>query len=112
MLVFGLTSANQPSKLLRLWPARSLYLSWELDVRCWTLGISKLLCWPRYALYRRRFLCRCAFMRLRRLCLAIFALRLFLREPIQIFQICEFRFNHQMRYNATRFSHCSVTSLL
>jgi hypothetical protein len=39
---------------------------------------------PRYALYRRRFLCRCAFMRLRRLCLAIFALRLFLREPIQI----------------------------
>ena len=38
-----------------------------------------------YALYRSRFLCRFAFMRLRRLCLAIFALRLFLREPIQIF---------------------------
>jgi hypothetical protein len=37
-----------------------------------------------YALYRRRFLCRCAFMRLRRLCLAIFDFRLFLREPIQI----------------------------
>src|SRR5437899_13036636 len=41
---------------------------------------------PRYALYRRRFLCRFAFMRLRRLCLAIFALRFFLSEPIQIFR--------------------------
>jgi hypothetical protein len=39
-----------------------------------------------YALYRSRFLCRCAFMRLRRLCLAIFALRLFLSEPIQVFK--------------------------
>jgi hypothetical protein len=38
-----------------------------------------------YNLYRNRFLCRCAFMRLRRLCLAIFAFLLFLSEPIQIF---------------------------
>src|SRR2546430_17378198 len=36
-----------------------------------------------YALYRSRFLCRFAFMRLRRLCFAIFAFRLFLREPIR-----------------------------
>jgi hypothetical protein len=41
---------------------------------------------PPYNLYRNRFLCRCAFMRLRRLCLAIFAFLLFLSEPIQIFE--------------------------
>ena len=42
-----------------------------------------------YNLYRSRFLCRCAFMRLRRLCLAIFAFLRFLSEPIQIFGNCE-----------------------
>jgi hypothetical protein len=31
-------------------------------------------------------LCRFALMRLRRLCLAIFAFRLFLSDPIQIFK--------------------------
>src|SRR5262249_43672624 len=41
-----------------------------------------------YNLYRSRFLCRCAFMRLRRLCLAIFAFLRFLSEPIQIFSNC------------------------
>ena len=42
-----------------------------------------------YNLYRSRFLCRCAFMRLRRLCLAIFAFLRFLSEPIQIFSNCD-----------------------
>jgi len=42
-----------------------------------------------YNLYRSRFLCRCAFMRLRRLCLAIFAFLRFFREPIQVFGKCE-----------------------
>src|SRR5947208_17059284 len=36
----------------------------------------------RYDLQRRRFLWRFSFIRLRRLCLEIFALRLFLREPM------------------------------
>src|SRR5437763_15253590 len=36
-----------------------------------------------YALYRSCFLFRFAFMLLRRLCFAIFAFRLFLREPIR-----------------------------
>ena len=58
-----------------------------------------------YTLYRSRFLCRCAFMRLRRLCLAIFAFRLFLREPIQL--ICEARVNHLIRRIATQF-RCEV----
>src|SRR5207253_5813891 len=44
---------------------------------------STLAATPCYALYRSRFLCRFAFMRLRRLCFAIFAFRLFLREPIR-----------------------------
>jgi hypothetical protein len=35
-----------------------------------------------YDLYRKRFLWRFSFMRLRRLCLAIFAFLLFLSEPI------------------------------
>jgi hypothetical protein len=34
------------------------------------------------------------------------------RAHSDFFQIREFRFNHQMRCNATQFSHCSVTSLL
>ena len=38
--------------------------------------------WKSYALYLKRFLWRFARMRLRRLCFEIFALRLFLREPI------------------------------
>ena len=42
-----------------------------------------------YNLYRSRFLWRCAFMRLRRLCLAIFAFLRFLSEPIQIFSNCD-----------------------
>ena len=42
-----------------------------------------------YNLYRSRFLCRCAFMRLRRLCLAIFAFLRFLSEPIQILNNCD-----------------------
>ena len=41
-----------------------------------------------YNLYRSRFLCRCAFMRLRRLCLAIFAFLRFLSAPIQVFSNC------------------------
>jgi hypothetical protein len=44
-------------------------------------------------------------MRLRRLCLAIFALRLFLREPIQVFQIREPAFNHLI-------CHVAITSLI
>jgi hypothetical protein len=36
----------------------------------------------------------------------------FLERAHSDFQIREFRFNHQMRCNATQFSHCSVTSLL
>jgi hypothetical protein len=39
-----------------------------------------------YDLYRKRFLWRFARIRLRRLCFEIFALRLFLREPIINFQ--------------------------
>ena len=35
-----------------------------------------------YDLYRKRFLCRFSFIRLRRLCLAIFAFLLFFSEPI------------------------------
>ena len=66
----------------------------------------------RYALYRRRFLCRCAFMRLRRLCFAIFALRLFLREPIQFFCSRESRFNHLMRRVATYFFCCDIEGFL
>src|SRR6266496_6332993 len=42
-------------------------------------------------------------MRLRRLCLAIFAFRLFLREPIQFFQSRNVRFNHLIHRVATRF---------
>src|SRR6267142_5376132 len=80
MLVSGETSANQPRKLSGLRPGRQFLFE---------LGIGRSPETPfaaRYVLYLRRFLCRCAFMRLRRLCLAIFALRLFLREPIQIFK--------------------------
>ncbi len=36
----------------------------------------------------------------------------FLERAHSDFQIREFRFNHQMRCNATQFSHCSVTSPL
>ena len=36
----------------------------------------------------------------------------FLERAHSDFQIREFRFNHQMRCNATQFSHCSATSLL
>jgi hypothetical protein len=54
-----------------------------------------------YNLYRSRFLCRCAFMRLRRLCLAIFAFLRFLSEPIQIFSKCELRLNHLIRRSAS-----------
>jgi hypothetical protein len=56
-----------------------------------------------YTLYRSRFLWRCARMRLRRLCLAIFAFRLFLREPIQISRLRKSRFNHLTRSIATAF---------
>src|SRR5437867_6494522 len=60
----------------------------QIEIRRSTLGVER---WTfsghrtvtDYTLYRSRFLCRCARIRLRRLCLAIFAFRLFLREPIQ-----------------------------
>ncbi len=86
MLVSGEPSANQPRKLSGLWPGRQFLFevgNWAFDVDRWAFFGNAL---ARYALYLRRFLCRFAFMRLRRLCLAIFALRLFLSEPIQIFQ--------------------------
>ena len=56
-----------------------------------------------YTLYLSRFLWRCALIRLRRLCLAIFAFRLFLREPIQISRVHKSRFNHLTRSIATAF---------
>ena len=56
-----------------------------------------------YNLYRSRFLCLCAFMRLRRLCLAIFAFLRFLREPIQILLIGN-RLNHLI--------HCSASAVV
>jgi hypothetical protein len=55
-----------------------------------------------YNLYRSRFLCRCAFMRLRRLCLAIFAFLRFLSEPIQIL-VTAIRLNHLI--------HCSASAV-
>jgi len=53
-----------------------------------------------YNLYRSRFLCRCAFMRLRRLCLAIFAFLRFLSEPIQIL-VTAIRLNHLIYHSAS-----------
>lgn len=53
-----------------------------------------------YNLYRSRFLCRCAFMRLRRLCLAIFAFLRFLSEPIQIL-VTAIRLNHLIHHSAS-----------
>ena len=53
-----------------------------------------------YNLYRSRFLCRCAFMRLRRLCLAIFAFLRFLSEPIQIL-VTAIRLNHLIHRSAS-----------
>ena len=53
-----------------------------------------------YNLYRSRFLCRCAFMRLRRLCLAIFAFLRFLSEPIQIL-VTATRLNHLIHRSAS-----------
>ena len=49
-------------------------------------------------------------MRLRRLCLAIFALRLFFKEPIQVFRIREPGFNHLIRRIATEFFASSTAS--
>ena len=87
MLVFGLTSANQPLKLLGLWPGRqSLF---ELGVGRPALNVGRFpnSCANRATPYIGGASCAdCAFMRLRRLCLAIFALRLFLSEPIQCFK--------------------------
>jgi hypothetical protein len=45
-------------------------------------------------------------MRLRRLCLAIFAFRLFLREPIQIFQ------SPQVAIQPSNPLHCNSVSLV
>ena len=53
-----------------------------------------------YNLYRSRFLCRCAFMRLRRLCLAIFAFLRFLSEPIRIL-VTAIRLNHLIHRSAS-----------
>jgi hypothetical protein len=70
----------------------------QTEIRLSGFGVERLLAIYRrwtfsgagqvtaYALYRSRFLCRCALMRLRRLCLAIFAFRLFFSDPIQIFK--------------------------
>src|SRR5881397_3821539 len=52
---------------------------WALSVERWTFSGRRTV--TDYTLYRSLFLCRCARIRLRRLCLAIFAFRLFLREP-------------------------------
>jgi hypothetical protein len=64
----------------------------KFDVGCSTFGVERWTFSGRragtgYTLYLSRFLCRCALIRLRRLCLAIFAFRLFLSEPIQIFKV-------------------------
>ena len=64
-----------------------------------------------YTLYRSRFLWRCALIRLRRLCLAIFAFRLFLREPIQISRLHKSRFNHLTRSIATAFPRGIATDV-
>src|SRR5213078_1472260 len=53
-----------------------------------------------YNLYRSRFLCLCAFIRLRRLCLAIFAFLRFLSEPIQIL-VTAIRLNHLIHRSAS-----------
>ena len=53
-----------------------------------------------YNLYRSRFLCRCAFMRLRRLCLAIFAFLRFLSEPMRIL-VTAIRLNHLIHRSAS-----------
>src|ERR1051326_6535670 len=63
---------------------------------------------PGYALYRSRFLWRCALMRLRRLCFAIFAFRLFLSEPIQISRSLRIAIQPSNRLHCNLVSSASV----
>jgi len=75
-------------------------LSWELDVRCWTLGISKLLCWAALRLISEALLVPMRLHAFAALMLGNFRLASFFERAHSDFQIREFRLNHQMACNA------------
>ena len=100
MLVFGLTSANQPLKLLGLWPARSLCLSWDLDVRCWTLGVFQTVALAALRLISEALLVPMRLHAFAAFMLGNFRLASFLKRAHSVFQIRESRLNHQIRCNA------------
>src|ERR1043165_7171835 len=100
MLVFGLTSANQPLKLLRLWPSRQSFFELGVGRPVLDLGDFQTLALDALRLISEALLVSMRLHAFAALMLGNFRLASFFERAHSDFQIREFRLNHQMACNA------------